>query len=179
VVGFKPTIGLVSSDGLVPLALKQDVPGPITRTVVDAAYMLDALAEEHSSRGGLSYVSAFSGTDLAGLRIGVPSSSLLQPSDVPMEAFRKALRLLESRGATIVRGANYAGLDEFNNLSKERQLLVLAGYFQTDIKEYLGNLTTNPHALKDLGDLIQLTKQDAKEEYPRRGISLSWLTPWT
>ncbi|KAK3292121.1 amidase signature domain-containing protein [Chaetomium fimeti] len=172
VVGFKPTLGLVSSDGLVPLALKQDVPGPITRTVVDTAYMLDALAEEHPSREGVSYVSALSGTDLSGLRIGVPSSSLLQPSDAPMEAFHEALRLLESSGATVVHAANYAGSDEFNNMSKERQLLILAGSFQTDIKQYLGNLKTNPHALKNLGDIIRLTKQDTREEYPERGIDL-------
>jgi hypothetical protein len=90
-----------------------------------------------------------------------------------MEAFHKALRVLESCGANIVHGTNYAGLDELNGLpNKERQLLVLAGCFKTDIKEYLGNLTTNPHALKDLDDVIRLTKQDAKEGYPERGIDL-------
>ena len=181
VVAFKPTLGLVSSDGLVLLALKQDVPGPITRTVVDAAYMLDAIAEEHPSRRGVSYASAFSGTDLSGLRIGVSSSSLLQLSDVPMEAFHEALRLLESCGANIVHGANYAGLDEFKSLSQERQLLVLAGYFQTDIKEYFGNLTTKPHALiRALVTLFDLLSRIQRKNTPSvASTSLSWPTPWT
>jgi Asp-tRNA(Asn)/Glu-tRNA(Gln) amidotransferase A subunit family amidase len=118
--------------------------GRVSSATLTAAYMLDALAQEHPSRGSESYVSACSGTDLSGLRIGVPTSSLLQASDAPMEAFHKALRVLESCGANIVHGANYAGVDELNGLPKERQLLVLAGCFKTDIKEYLGNLTTKP-----------------------------------
>ena len=61
-----------------------------------------------------------------------------------MDAFHEALQLLESCGVTIVHGADYASLDEFNDLSKEKQLLVLAGCFQADIKGYLGNLATNP-----------------------------------
>ncbi|KAK3358833.1 putative amidase [Lasiosphaeria hispida] len=172
VVGIKPTAGLVSSDGLVPLALKQDVPGPMARTVTDAACLLDVLAEETPSRSNASYASAFTGTDLSGLRIGVPSSSLLQASDAPLQAFNNALHLLESSGATIVRDANYACLEEFTKLSKEEQVFTLAGYFQTDIKQYLTGLDTNPHGLKDLGDIIRLTKQDPLEQYPERGIDL-------
>jgi Asp-tRNA(Asn)/Glu-tRNA(Gln) amidotransferase A subunit family amidase len=81
--------------------------------------MLDVLAEEHPSHGGVSYLSALSRTDLSGLRIGVPTSRLLRLSGAPMDAFHKALQLLESCGATIVHDADYAGLDEFNKLSEE------------------------------------------------------------
>ncbi|KAK0710741.1 glutamyl-tRNA amidotransferase subunit A [Lasiosphaeris hirsuta] len=172
VVGIKPTAGLVSSDGLVPLALKQDVPGPMARTVTDAAYLLDILTEETPSRGNASHVSALTGINLSGLRIGVPSSSLLQTSDAPLQAFNNALHLLESSGATIVRDADYACLEKFSRLSKEDQVFVLAGYFQTDIKKYLASLKANPRSLKDLGDIIRLTKQDPQEQYPERGIDL-------
>lgn len=172
-VGIKPTVGLVSSDGLIPLAIKQDVAGPIARTVADAALLLEILAEESSGADKTaSYTSAFTGTDLSGLRIGVPSSSLQLLSDAPLQAFEDALRLLESSGATLVRDSNYPCLDEFTNLKKDTQILPLAGYFQADIKRYLGSLAINPHELKDLGDIIRLTKEDTEEDYPARGIEL-------
>ena len=70
VVGLKPTVGLVSRAGVMPVARSQDSPGPITRTVSDAAAALDALAEEPSSP---SYAAGLSAGALNGKRVAVVS----------------------------------------------------------------------------------------------------------
>ncbi len=86
VVGLKPTVGLVSSDGVLGVARSQDAPGPIARTVSDAATALEALT-------GKSYVAGLS-TSLAGKRIGVISSTT-----APYPA---VVTTLQSLGATTV-----------------------------------------------------------------------------
>jgi amidase len=86
---------------------------------------------------------------------------------------REALRVLEHCfGATIKYVPDYASRDKIIRMHLRERYLVLAGSFQKDIKNYLGALKTNPHGLKDLGDIIRLTKQDPREEYPMRGIDL-------
>ncbi|KAK3328720.1 amidase signature domain-containing protein [Apodospora peruviana] len=149
IVGIKPTLGLVSTDG-----------------------------DSRSRRNDDTYASACSGgTDLTGLRIGLPSSSLLQNNDAPLlHAFEDPLGLLHSHGgATIIRDANFACQGEYNQqdkLSKGAQRALRAGCFQNDIKHHLDNLAVNPHSIKDIDDIIRLTETDRREEYPRRGIDL-------
>jgi amidase len=118
VVTVKPTVGLISRAGIVPIAHSQDTAGPLTRTVRDAAILLNVLAAGDpldSATAELQrpadYTSFLDRDGLKGTRIGVPSD----PSDLPNDAFysplpqraaavmREAIAVLEREGATVVR----------------------------------------------------------------------------
>ncbi|GGO07620.1 Asp-tRNA(Asn)/Glu-tRNA(Gln) amidotransferase subunit GatA [Saccharibacillus kuerlensis] len=106
VVGLKPTYGLVSRFGLVAFASSLDQIGPVTRTVEDSAYVLQAIAG-HDDRDSTSanveipdYVSALTG-DIKGLRIAVPKEYMGEGVDPKVkESVMTAIRQLEALGAT-------------------------------------------------------------------------------
>jgi aspartyl-tRNA(Asn)/glutamyl-tRNA(Gln) amidotransferase subunit A len=98
VVGLKPTYGLVPMDGVYPLSWSLDHVGMLTRTVRDAALLLDVLAGtrcEVAARAGVA-------ADLAGLRIGVPRSWLGRLQPAVDRCFTAALAELELRGASVL-----------------------------------------------------------------------------
>ncbi|MEV5826791.1 amidase [Spirillospora sp. NPDC052242] len=108
VVGLKPTYGLVSRHGVTSLSWSLDHVGPITRTVEDAALVLDALAA-HDSRDPASFAAPSAdrrpgaGTDLTGLRVAVPSNYYFDHVAPEIEsAVRHAIDHLESLGARLV-----------------------------------------------------------------------------
>jgi len=107
IVGLKPTYGLVSRYGLTPLSWCMDHPGPMVRTVEDAALTMNVIAG-HDPKDVASakvdvpdYTGALTG-DVRGLRIGVPQEFLEAPLDPQVgQAVRDALDLLESMGAVV------------------------------------------------------------------------------
>ncbi|MEV1077967.1 amidase [Streptomyces sp. NPDC050211] len=108
VVGLKPTYGLVSRHGITALAWSLDHVGPITRTVEDAALVLGALVG-HDPRDPASFPAPpvdyrpGPGTDLTGLRIGVPGNYYFDRVDSEVEAaVRHAIGRLEALGARLV-----------------------------------------------------------------------------
>ncbi|TKT03573.1 amidase [Streptomyces lasalocidi] len=108
VVGLKPTYGLVPRHGVTPLSWSLDHVGPITRTVKDAALVLTALAG-HDPRDPASLATPAvdyrpgGGTDLTGLRIGVPRTYYFDHVDAEVEAAtRRAIGRLQSLGARLV-----------------------------------------------------------------------------
>lgn len=109
-VGIRPTVGLASRDGIIPLALSQDTGGPIARSVVDAAVALDAVvgvdpADAVTSRqAGLvpdSYTAELSDTALQGARIGY-LPSMVGSNSATSGLFAQARATLEAQGATVV-----------------------------------------------------------------------------
>jgi amidase len=118
VVTIKPTIGLISRAGVVPIAHSQDTAGPLTRTVRDAAILLNVLAAadpldaatEQLQRHA-DYTSVLDKDGLKGARIGVPSDPSDPGNDVyygPLSAsaaavMRETISVLEAQGAVIVR----------------------------------------------------------------------------
>lgn len=109
-VGIRPTVGLASRDGIIPLALSQDTGGPIARSVVDAAVALDAVvgvdpADAVTSRqAGLvpdSYTAELSDTALQGARIGY-LPSMVGSNSATAGLFTQARATLEAQGATVV-----------------------------------------------------------------------------
>ena len=107
IVGFKPTYGLVSKHGLTPLSWSLDHPGPMTRTVEDAALAMDAIAG-HDPRDPASahaeipdYARGLTG-EIRGLRVGVPKEFFEAPLDPQVEqAVRTAIDVLADQGAVV------------------------------------------------------------------------------
>jgi len=125
IVGLKPTVGLLSTEGIVPLSSSQDSPGPMARTVRDAALLLDALAASTEYASGVEQLPA------VGLRLGVAAG---WPSGHPGTdaVFASALGSLEAAGAVLgessVTPVAGVGADE---------LTVLIGDLKDDLEVYL------------------------------------------
>jgi aspartyl-tRNA(Asn)/glutamyl-tRNA(Gln) amidotransferase subunit A len=107
VVGLKPTYGRVSRAGAMPLSWSMDHVGPLTRTVLDAALLLGAIAghdarDATSSRRGVPYYERVLETPVDGLRVGLAENYYFEGLDREMEAgIRAAARVLEGLGALV------------------------------------------------------------------------------
>jgi aspartyl-tRNA(Asn)/glutamyl-tRNA(Gln) amidotransferase subunit A len=102
VVGLKPTVGKISKEGVFPLSYTLDHVGPLTRTVLDNALVLDVLSGE--KRTDIHAVEeAFNQFNLKGLSVGIPETYFLEDLESEVdEAFKASVALLESAGARIV-----------------------------------------------------------------------------
>jgi amidase len=109
-VGIKPTVGLWSRSGIIPISATQDTAGPMTRTVKDAAILLAAMAgvdasdtATHASKGKAlkDYTKSLDVNGLKGKRLGIEKSSLKGNPDV-VALLNKTIALLKEKGATIV-----------------------------------------------------------------------------
>ena len=100
IVGFKPTFGRVSVDGVIPLSPRLDCVGPMARSATDAALLLDPIFVRGQGESPLSR--AMRGKALPGFRLGVPKEFFLKTVSVEVEqAFEQALRVLRKLGATL------------------------------------------------------------------------------
>jgi amidase len=140
-VGIRPTIGLTSRDGIIPLFLGADVGGPIARTVEDAAALLDVLAgydpqdpitQNSEGRIPKSYRAFLDRQGLRGARLGVFRAYLDAPTGDPQikELTEKAIQTLKAQGAQIV---DPFVLPDFEALTKN----IFCGDFQADLNRYL------------------------------------------
>lgn len=106
-VGLKPTVGLVSRDGIIPISISQDTAGPMARTVADAAVLLQALAAPDETdpaaldAGAVDYLAGLEDASLAGKRIGVLRQAMGRHPDVDA-ATERALQALRDGGAELV-----------------------------------------------------------------------------
>jgi amidase len=122
-VGVKPTLGLVSGEGILPIASSQDCAGPMARTVYDAAALLGALT-------GTDYVGSLASDSLAGSRLVVPAA----PADLhaeDRELFDAALQVLRDRGAHLV---------DVEEMTATEEYFVLLFEFARDLDAYLARL---------------------------------------
>ena len=145
IVGIKPTIGLLSRAGVIPISHTQDTAGPMARTVADAAILLGAMtgvderdAATRPSRGkALSdYTKFLDPKGLAGARIGVyhPRSLAKNPWTAPVLA--EALAAMKGAGAAIVDPIEIPSVEKIGN----RELEVLLYDFKADLNAYLADL---------------------------------------
>ncbi|KAI1737184.1 putative amidase [Xylaria scruposa] len=179
VVGYKPTRGLIATDGAIPISKRQDVIGTLTRTVKDAAYMLSSMAGRSDLDDRTWNIpfekipdfTDFCDTDLAGIRIGIPRNAF--PDDVPapiMTSFKYAQKILEMAGAKIVDNANFTAAKEFQKLNQQVKGIVRSSEFKKDIVKYLETLKTNPNEIHSAEDIINFTKTFPLEDYPGKDI---------
>ncbi len=172
-VGLKPTIGLVSRSGIIPIAHSQDTAGPIARTVTDAAILLGALAgldsRDPAMRTGrvaanTDYTHFLDANGLRGARIGVARKKYTGYSAAADAQFEKALGVMKDRGAVIVDPADIATAGKFDDAEYE----VLLFEFKADLTAYLAMLPAGARA-RTLDDLIAFNRAHAKEEMPYFG----------
>ncbi|KAL5380116.1 hypothetical protein PMIN06_011114 [Paraphaeosphaeria minitans] len=181
VVGFKPTRGLIPSEGIIFASERLDTVGLLTRTIVDASEILQEImrytnegAHDSHSRLRDALKSSCSSTSLNGVKIGVPSNvaDLIGVHPAKLKAFVKALSLLEMAGADIVQDIDIIGLNEFERLTQVERNILLDTEMKLAINKYLSSLCTNPQNIKTLDDLIVFTKSHPKEEYPQRNVAV-------
>jgi amidase len=175
VVGIKPTLGLTSRSGVVPIAHSQDVTGPICRTVADAATMLGALvgvdpfdAATNKSIGHFhrDYRGFLDPNGLRGARIGIWREGNFGLSPESDEVVESVIPTLGSLGATVIDPADipHAG-DLFSP-----EFTVLLYEFKHDVAAYLSGLTHT--TMRTLADLIEFNATHADQEMPWFGQEL-------
>ncbi|KFY25598.1 hypothetical protein V493_04570, partial [Pseudogymnoascus sp. VKM F-4281 (FW-2241)] len=187
VVGIKPTVGLTSRSLVIPISERQDTIGPLTRTVTDAAHVLNIIAgkdpldpytDAQPFPHPPDYTKSLKANSLRGKRIGIPRNAFL-PTRLPnidapiLAAFEAAIKELKNAGATIIDNANFTQWDAYYNST---QLLygavntVIAVDFVTNLPQYLAQLTRNPNNITSLRALAEFTMNDRREDYPTRDI---------
>lgn len=179
VVGFRTTTGLVSRDGVVPLSDRQDTVGPMARTVRDAAHVLSVIAGTSQYDAATTtipfddvpdYAGACQGSDLTGLRIGVPRRALVSADQVIMASFEQALKTLADLGATVIDDVEIPSQDEWDAWDSSERRRALEAEFKSSINRWCGELVENPEQIADLDGLIKFVQDHPKEAYPRRNI---------
>ena len=162
IVGLKPTVGLLSRSRIVPISASQDTPGPMTRTVADAALLLTAMAGSdpadpataQADARKVDYRAALDAGSLKGARLGVVRQSRSPQTDAVFEA---ALRTLQAQGAVLV---DVALPDE--TPVDQAEAVVLRAEFKAGINAYLA---TTPQTVKTrtLDDLIAFNAATPRE----------------
>jgi len=160
IVTIKPTLGLISRDGIIPIAHSQDTAGPMARTVTGATLMLQAMAEYDANdtagyAANSDFASHLKADGLTGKRIGVVRN-LMGYNELLDQQFEQQLDVLRAQGAELVdvRMPTYGqyGGDEFTVLLHE---------FKYDLESYLAS-SDLPY--KTLDDLIAANQQAADQE---------------
>ncbi|EIW79617.1 amidase signature enzyme [Coniophora puteana RWD-64-598 SS2] len=170
VVGVKPTVGLVSRAGVIPISSNQDTAGPMCRTVMDASLILSAIAGRDTRDAATleqpenipDYSAALRPDALKGARLGVPRK-LFDPKRKPMyEEFERALDLFRQLGAEVVDNADLPSTDEMRVSKAENYVMTCD--LKADVNKYLAELEEVPTDVHTLADLIEWNKAHADIE---------------
>jgi amidase len=181
IVGIKPTVGLLSRSGIIPISATQDTAGPMARTVKDAAILLGAMTgiDEAdpvtlNSKGKVpnSYTQFLDVNALKGKRIGI-EQSFLHGHEAVVALYKNAIEILKQQGATIVE-VNL--LKETNPLGRAENI-VLQYEFKDGINKYLATAKGKVHSLKELiafnnanaSTVMPYFKQELLEQSEARG----------
>jgi len=166
IVGIKPTVGLLSRSGIVPISKTQDTAGPMARTVKDVAILLGILAgadpdDTYTKNNKIEpdYTKFLDANGLQGKRLGLEKSALKGNPD--MEALlNEAVELLKSKGATIVEIELNAALKAIPDGSEFNVLLY---EFKDGLKEYFSKANSK---MKSLADVIDFNNKNAAKTMP-------------
>lgn len=174
-VGIKPTVGLISRAGIIPISHSQDTAGPMCRTVTDAAILLSALtgidprdAATRASAGKsfADYGKFLDANGLKGARIGVHRKGFGFNDGVD-KLMTDCIDIMKRRGATIIDPADIPTQGKFD----DSELEVLLYEFKADLNSYLASL--GPRApVKSLKEIIDFNEQYRDREMPYFGQDL-------
>src|SRR6266480_2903989 len=171
VVGIKPTVGLVSRAGIIPISHTQDTAGPHARTVMDAAIVLDAIAQRtadprdpatsgNRNRIPRDYTQFLNADGLRGARIGV-ARDFEGSSPHTDSVFEDALTAMRNAGATLV-DVFFPHISDINSGTAE--FTVLLYDFKVDLNNYLSQRVGVP--IRTLQDAIDFNNAHADREMP-------------
>ncbi|MBS4198297.1 amidase [Bacillus sp. FJAT-49732] len=164
-VGIKPTVGLVSRSGVIPIAHTQDTPGPMARTVKDAAHVLTAIAGldekdpatlTNPARNGIDYAAGLTEKSLKGYRIGIagkPFSERMNKHKIKM--IEDAIHCLRELGAEIVEDIVIPSAEEKWGYE------ILLYEFKPDLNTYLSSTAPN-NKIRSLADVIAFNYKHPK-----------------
>lgn len=160
-VGFKPTVGVIPQDGIIPISPSQDTAGPMTKTVRGAALLMNAM-----DSGDTDYAAALAPDALKGVRVGVLRTAQGSNPDV-LARFNAALDVMEAQGAELVDITEFNLPDGFFPAS----LLVLEYEFKASLNAYLASAAPAVTA-RTLTDLIAFNDAQADTELALFGQDL-------
>jgi amidase len=172
-VGIKPTLGLISRSGIVPIAHSQDTAGPMARSVEDAAILLgvltgsdprDGATAASDAKGRRDYSRSLVRDGLRGARIGVVRNRLFGYSPATDALAEQAIDDMKRAGGVIVDPANIPTLGKFD----ESEFDVLQYEFKADLNRYLGSLGAGAR-VRSLMDVIAFNDAHKEEELPHFG----------
>jgi len=173
--GIKPTVGLVSRSGIVPISHSQDGAGPMCRTLRDAAILLgaltgvdgdDAATAASAGKAQTDYAQYCDPNGLKGARIGV-ARKYFGFSDAVDALMEQSLAVMKQQGATLVDPADIETLGKFD----ESELLVFMYELKADLNAYLARL--GPGApVRTLQDIIDFNERNRQKEMPFFGQDL-------
>jgi amidase len=182
VVGIKPTVGLVSRAGIIPISHSQDTAGPICRTVADAAALLTAIAgadtddaatRSPARKAFADYTKFLDRGGLRGARIGVVRK-LFEVADNVAPVMKAALDAMKSAGAVLIDPVAIETLGKFD----DSELLVLQYEFKADLNAYFAQFPNAPvHSLKEIIEFNEKNRdrelfyfgQDILEQSEKKG----------
>ena len=156
-VGLKPTVGRVPTEGVVPISWPQDSPGPMALTVADTAALLDVMAGTSTSDE--------LDRSVRGLRVGVPRD-LWGYSPAADAAAERALALLDRAGVHIV---DDLALPSLKDLDDEVLLMLMLVELKVSLAKYLA---TRHAPVRTLADVIAFNREHAEQELPWFGQEL-------
>jgi len=171
-VGIKPTLGLISRAGIIPIAHSQDTAGPMCRTVRDAAILLGTLAgvdardeatNVSARKSSSDYTTFLDPVGLKGARIGVQRKSF-GFNDAVDKVMNECIAVIERSGATVIDPADIPTQGKFD----DTELEVLLYEFKADLNKYLASL--GPGApVKSLKAIIDFNEKNRDRELPYFG----------
>ena len=174
VVGIKPTVGLVSRSGIIPISHSQDTAGPMARTVADAAIMLNAMAgtdkqdpatAEANKRRAKDYTKFLDPQGLKGARLGLVTFPPQRNADAWKAFYQPFIDRLRDGGATLVD----VKFPDFGPTVGADRTSVLLYEFKADLNKYLA-ARGGPY--KTLEDLIRFNEENKDKELPKFGQEL-------
>ena len=175
-VGIKPTVGLVSRTGIVPISRTQDTAGPMARTVADAAALLNAMtgvdqndSASAASRGHAErdYVKALDANALRGARIGVARKRFFGYHAATDALVERAITDMKAKGAVIVDPADIPTADQLGGC----EMPILLHEFKAGLNAYLATRGAGI-AVHTLADLIAYNERERAREQPYFGQEL-------
>ena len=168
IVGIKPTLGLISRSGIIPIAHSQDTAGPMARTVRDAAILLNALAgadprdaatAANNGKIAADYTGFLDPNGLRGARIGV-ARKYFGFSDSVDALMSSVMEEMKRQGAVLVDPADLETYGKFD----DSEFLVLLYELKADLNAYLA--TRPDAAVHSLKDIIEFNERNKEKEMP-------------
>ena len=163
VIGLKPSVGYVSRQGIIPISPSQDVPGPMSRNVIDNAILFNAMLgidpNDNSTKEDTPiHIEKIMNFSLKGVRLGYIKSSLIK------EASKKEINLIDEQVELLKELDAIVVEVEQEKPSKEANFDILFNEFPSAFEEYLKQEPNAP--IKSMNDLIEFNKQDPSGRIP-------------